>query len=761
MRNLLKFNKPASSWLESLPVGNGRISAMISGAEKTERLALNHELLWDGKYFDREVQESASHLPEVRQALLAGRNELATELAHKYFSGAPGLYRLDSFIPAGDLYIEFDTGDVSNNYVRSLDLDTAVAAVSYHAAGAGQVTREYFASFADRRIYGRLKAEMPLNVSFRLDRVIDPDCVPEGSASESGATLAGKVRRTSFVIECSVFANGKNIVKKVLPGGKLQVFNADEIIFALDIGTDARGGDARAEVEKSRLRESPDWDGLRARHVEAYRSKLGACKLELPFSAPDLPTDERVMRVRAGASDPDLLRLYFDFGRYLFASSVACGGYPPTLQGKWNEDIRPPWMCDFTCDINLQMAYWFCEPTGMADCFDAFMDLLEQNLPYARTVAKKLYGCRGALFCGQFDDSGRSTPESYGWSGFWVGGGAWLCDHVWKHYQYLPDRSFLQNRAYPLMKAVAEFYEDFLTRDADGVYQIMPSLSPENAYAGGGTKWAGSCCISSACDVQILYNHLQNCIAAARILGDTEKISGWNEILSHLPPFRVGADGHLLEWDRDYAETEPGHRHFSHLLGLFPFDLFTEAETPELYRAAALSFDRRMSHSGGHTGWSRVWSAVLCAALHRGDDAFEHLTRLLTDFASTTLLDLHPPKRFQIDGNFGAAGAVVTMLMRETRGVAELLPALPSAWPDGAMRGLRVTGGITVDLFWKDGHFAEADVKTCADGDFIFRIGAGSAHGAFDADGRQIELEKRAAGVWSLHLEKGKPYRIV
>ncbi len=734
MNSKLFFHAPAARWNASLPIGNGRLAAMLDGGEQCERVALNHEQLWQTRYSDREVVPAAEHLGEVRDALRAGDYRRATELAHRYYSGEPRHYRLNSYVPAGDLYLEFDQQPVMEDYRRELDLATAVAATGYSTHSGECFKREFFAGLGDDRIFGRVTASgRPFNVALRLDRIIDPDCTPAVAVTPERLILTGRIDRRNFVVAVDVLARGGEVRREVR-ADRLVIHGAEELIVAIDIATST---DTIPEVAPFPLA-GVNWDALRDANVACYRAIFERCRLDFDLPEVDLATDRRMQRLRDGIADPGLIRLYFDYGRYLFIAATARGQLPPNLQGKWNRDIRPSWMCCFTLDVNLQMAYWGCEATGMGEGFEALMSLLERAVPFGRHLAQTLYGCRGVYWSTCTDDSAKMTPESYGWTGFWAGSAAWLANQVWRHWQYAGDRGFLAERAYPLMREVARFWMDFLTADDAGTLQVMPSSSPENRFEGAG-DWAGSCCISAACDLTLVADILDNCIRAGELLGaDPEERAGWRAALERLEPLKIGVDGRLLEWNGEFVETEPGHRHFSHLVGLYPLDRITPWGTPELFAAAAASFDRRMASDGGHTGWSRSWSACLAAALGRGQEAQYHLDRLIADFSSPSLLDLHPP--FQIDGNFGGMAAVAAMLLGDRDGVIELLPALPPKWPDGRIAGLRARGGFVVDIAWRSGTLHEAAIRSERGGSCRLRL----------ADGTFRDLELAPGQVYSL-----------
>lgn len=387
-----------------------------------------------------------------------------------------------------------------------------------------------------------------------------------------------------------------------------------------------------------------------------------------------------------------------------------CGELPANLQGKWNDLILPPWDCDYHFDINLEMNYWAAEQNDMGECAEALLKLCERFVPHAKKAAKDLYGCRGVWFPIQTDCWGRSTPESYGWAA-WIGAAPWIAQHFWMHYRYSNDLDFLRERAYPFFKEVAEFYEDYLVLNEKGEYQLLPSQSPENRFAGTG-EFPVSIGISSAMDVQLCFDALKYAIESSAILDvDEEQRNKWTEMKEHLPAFKIGADGRLLEWNREMEETEPGHRHFSHLYGLYPSDIFNPETRPEQYEAARKSLEFRLSQGGGHTGWSRAWTACLQARCGNAEGFYEHFSALVKEFATSSLLDLCGDI-FQIDGNLGAVAAVNEALFGCWNGKTRLLQALPREWyAYGTVKNVKLMGGHTLSFAWKDGKVTDVRLE--------------------------------------------------
>jgi alpha-L-fucosidase 2 len=773
-RPVLEYDRPGTQFLEALPVGNGRLGAMVFGRVVDDRIPLNENSLWDGHPRDTTNPEALKALAEVRRLLFAGKNDEATTLAGEKLMGRPT--RIRPYQTLADLWLDVPAPSRLQGYKRELDLQQGIARVSYR--GDGTVTREVFASTPDDVIVVRLAADRSgqINARIRLARWQDATARP---ARGGRLVLSGQIRSLDDATKENRGLRFEACARIVTEGGEgaaegdaWRVAGANAVTILISGATSYREKDPSAacqsQVDRAAGKSYPQ---LREAHVAHHKAMFDRVSLDLhpmPADRPGGPglgpasatkvqgTDRRLEELRRGADDPGLMALYFQMGRYLLMGSSRPGQLPANLQGLWNEQLSPPWSSDYHLNINLQMNYWPAELTNLAELTGPLFDYIDRLVPPGQKTARIHYGARGWVAHHLSDIWGRTTPAD-GVQGIWPMGSAWLAQHLWDHYAFGGDREFLARRAYPVMKEAALFLLDFLVPDPRGRLVTNPSHSPENTFLtkeGKRSKFT----YGATMDLEIVHDLFTNTIAAAERLGiDSSFRMQLQTALRRLAPLQVSPSGRLQEWIEDYREVDPGHRHVSHLFAVHPGRQITLRGTPELAAAARKTLEHRLAHGGGGTGWSRAWIANMWARLGDGDRAHESLKALLAENTSPALLDLHPPRIFQIDGNLGATAAVAEMLVQSHAGEVDLLPALPKAWGAGRVSGLRARGGMQVDLTWSGGALTGARLRASQTGPCRVRA---RQPVELVSGGKNLNVRRPEANVIVFQAQKGQQYEL-
>lgn len=739
----LWYKEPANNWDEALPTGNGRLGGMVFGNIYSERIQLNEDSIWYGGPIDRNNPDASKNLDKIRSLLFEGKIKEAEELSAFALSGIPEGQR--HYEPLGELNLFFanDKGEVTN-YTRELDLTTGVIKTAFTLNGT-QYTRSVFTSYPHQVMIVRITADKKAAINFHtqlsrgnspwngdpfsthkfrynggFNAYVDKSCTVGSDSSLMTGQCGGK-GAVEFSSRIKVKIDGGSI--KTI-GNSVIVENANTATLFLTANTTFRveNPELYCQTKLDQVSRLP-YDVIYQEYLSDYQGLFNRVKLDVctdrQVNLDSLATSERIQRFKEGKEDFGLINLFFQYGRYLLLSSSRPGSLPANLQGLWNKDMLPIWDSKYTININTEMNYWPAETCNLSECHLPLFDLLERMRKNGRRTAKVMYNCRGFMAHHNTDIWADTAPQDVCLSStYWVMGAAWLCLHLWEHYQFTLDKEFL-DQAYPTMKEASEFLLDFLIEGPDGKLITCPTISPENEYRlpSGET---GVMCMGASMDNQIITELFSACMKTSQILGiDEDFYNILKKTLQRIPIPEIGKYGQIKEWVEDYEEIEPGHRHISHLFALHPGSQISPKSTPELANAARKTLESRLSSGGGHTGWSKAWIINMWARLGVGDESLKNVEELIRNSTLPNLFDNHPP--FQIDGNFGCTAGIAEMLLQSHEDAIHLLPALPTRWKNGFVKGLKARGGYEISLEWSNNNLTHLELVANHDGEVQLR----------------------------------------
>lgn len=737
-------------WSEGFPVGNGRLGGMVSGFVPVEIMTLNHDALWYGPYRRRDREDAGKYLEKIRNLLKEGKVVEADKLCYMAMTSTPKYY--GAYQPLGELNVHFNHSHIVTGYERCLDLGDARVTVEYDTDNM-HIVREHFVSYPDQVMIMRITADKPeINIHFNMLRrpgdegtiVLEDDilCMP-GQCGADGVKF-----------ECMLGAQTDGELTRI--GDFIGVGKASEVVIYISAESSFYTENIRKDCLAT-LRKAMEkgYSRILADHIADYHGLYDRARVDFKTDS-SITLDKRLENVRNGKCDKGLFELMFNFGRYLMISSSRIGSQPSNLQGIWNKDYDPPWDCNYTININTEMNYWMAESSNLSECHFPLFELLERMVPNGERTARIVYNCDGFVAHHATDIHGDTAIEGISFpSSVWPMGGAWLALHMWNHYRYTLDTEFLKKKAFPVLLKSARFFREYMVNDEDGYYITGPSLSPENVYIMP-DKSRGRECMGPEMDCQIVRALLGAVLNGYEILDIKDaEYEDLRDFATKIRPTRINHYGGIMEWDKDYEEAEPGHRHISHLFGVYPDCQINTVSTPELADACFKTLERRLGNLVKDTymglfGWSTAWMACCYARLGMGEKVLRCMEGFLQDSLSDSFLNNRP--EFQVDGNFGMATAVVEMLLGSDDNGIHLLPALPAILSEGEFKGLRAKGAFTIDVQWKNGMAVNACVYSEKGGQCRLKAkGLRGAESEYSFDGEYMVL----------NTQPGKTYKLI
>ncbi len=764
----LWYEQPADKWLEALPIGNGRLGAMLYGGADTDRIALNEITLWSGQFDPKQEKPfGKKRLAELRKLFFEGKLSEGNSIAHENLKGNYNSF--GTHLPMGEVKMNFayPEGEKPSSYKRTLNLENAIHTVEY-SVGKVQYKREYFSTNPDDVMLIRLTASQPKAISFALtlDLLREAKVATDSNVME----FTGKVNfhmhgpgGVDFIGKIAIAAEDGKIV--ALPNA-LEVAGATNVTLVVDVRTNYKNPNYKARCNKAvQQAQAKPYEVLKSAHVNDYAKLYDRVELNLGHSsAENLPTDRRLALAKSGKPDVALDALFFSYGRYLLiAASRENSPLPAPLQGLWNDNLacHMGWTNDYHLDINTQQNYWLANVGNLAECHTPLFSYIGDLAKHGEKTAQKVYGCRGWCAHTVANVWGYSAPSQSIWWGLFPLASSWIASHLWTQYRYTQDKEYLANVAYPLLKKNALFLLDFMVRDPKSGYLMTgPCISPENSFRYKGENMCAS--MMPTGDRMLAYEILTSCVSAATILNvDKSFADSVLRVLSKLPPIKIGKNGAIQEWFEDYEEAQPNHRHTMQLLGLYPFNQISPSKTPELARAAEKVIQNKLNSEGWEdTEWSRANLLCCYARLKKAENAYESLQGIYKEFARDNLFAVAPggiagaeSDIFEFDANEAAPAGIAEMLVQSYDGYIELLPALPNEWCTGSFKGLCVEGGAEVDAAWKNGALKRVGLRATADNRFSLKLPA--TPGKMAKNGKVEKIVANANGLLVVDLKAG------